>query len=82
MSEQRLALEALWARPPLTLIHGDAHAGNLFFDGPEVGFLDWQVVQRGQGMRDVSYFLGNSLSVQTRREIGRASCRERVYGTV
>jgi len=70
LSEQRLALEALWARPPLTLIHGDAHLGNLFFDGPEVGFLDWQVVQRGQGLRDVTYFLTNSLSVETRRAHG------------
>ncbi len=75
VSEQRLALEALWARPPLTLIHGDAHVGNLFFDGPEVGFLDWQVVQRGQGLRDVSYFLANSLSVETRREHDEALIR-------
>jgi Ser/Thr protein kinase RdoA (MazF antagonist) len=75
VGEQRLVLEALWSRPPLTLIHGDAHAGNLFFDGPEVGFLDWQVVQRGQGMRDVSYFLGSSLSPETRREHGEALIR-------
>ena len=70
VSRQRLALEALWVRPPLTLIHGDAHLGNLFFDGAEVGFLDWQVVQRGQGLRDVTYFLTNSLSVETRRAHG------------
>ena len=75
VSRQRLALEALWARPPLTLIHGDAHLGNLFFDGPEVGFLDWQVVQRGQGLRDVTYFLTNSLSVETRRAHGEELIR-------
>ncbi len=75
VSEHRLALEALWTRPPLTLIHGDAHVGNLFFDGPEVGFLDWQVVQRGQGMRDVGYFLANSLAVETRREHDEALIR-------
>jgi hypothetical protein len=75
VSENRLALEALWARPPLTLIHGDAHLGNLFFDGPEVGFLDWQVVQRGQGLRDVTYFLTNSLSVETRRAHGEELIR-------
>jgi hypothetical protein len=67
VAAQRPALEAAWRRPPLTLIHGDAHLGNLFFDGPEVGFLDWQVAQLGQGMRDVSYFLANSLAVETRR---------------
>ena len=75
VSEQRLALEALWARPPLTLIHGDAHLGNLFFDGREVGFLDWQVVQRGQGLRDVTYFLTNSLAVETRRVHGEELIR-------
>jgi hypothetical protein len=75
VAERRLALEALWARPPLTLIHGDAHLGNLFFDGPEVGFLDWQVVQRGQGLRDVTYFLTNSLAVETRRAHGEELIR-------
>jgi aminoglycoside phosphotransferase (APT) family kinase protein len=75
VSRHRLDLEAAWSRPPLTLIHGDAHLGNLFFDGEQVGFLDWQVVQRGQGMRDVSYFLGNSLAVETRRAHGEELIR-------
>jgi Phosphotransferase enzyme family len=60
-------LEDAWARGPLTLIHGDAHAGNLYFPPGGVGFLDWQVVQEGQGMRDVSYFLVNSLPTEVRR---------------
>jgi hypothetical protein len=64
-------LEAAWARPPLTLIHGDAHAGNLYFPSGGVGFLDWQVVQRGQGMRDVTYFLIQSLSSGVRRACER-----------
>lgn len=75
VSENRLALEALWTRPPLTLIHGDAHVGNLFFDGAEVGFLDWQVAQCGQGMRDVGYFLANSLATGARREHDEALIR-------
>jgi aminoglycoside phosphotransferase (APT) family kinase protein len=75
LSGHRLALESLWARPPLTLIHGDAHLGNLFFDGPEVGFLDWQVAQPGQGLRDVTYFLTNSLSVEARRAHGEELIR-------
>jgi Phosphotransferase enzyme family len=75
IAEHRLVLESLWARPPLTLIHGDAHLGNLFFDGPEVGFLDWQVAQPGQGLRDVTYFLTNSLSVETRRAHGEELIR-------
>lgn len=67
VSRRRLALEAAWQRPPRTLVHGDAHLGNLFFEGDDVGFLDWQVAQRGQGMRDVAYFLANSLPVDFRR---------------
>jgi Ser/Thr protein kinase RdoA (MazF antagonist) len=60
-------LEAAWAHGPLTLIHGDAHVGNLFFLKHTVGFLDWQVAQRGQGMRDVAYFLINSVPTELRR---------------
>jgi hypothetical protein len=75
VGERRLTLESLWARPPLTLIHGDAHLGNLFFDGEEVGFLDWQVAQPGQGLRDVTYFLTNSLSIETRRGHGEELIR-------
>jgi Ser/Thr protein kinase RdoA (MazF antagonist) len=34
------AIEAAWDAGPRTLIHGDAHIGNLFLDGERVGFLD------------------------------------------
>jgi len=63
----RQLLEAHWARAPRTLIHGDSHAGNLYFDGDEAGFFDWQVVQVGPGLRDVSYFLVNSIDTDLRR---------------
>jgi len=61
------ALLASWSRAAPTVIHGDPHLGNLYFDGEDPGFFDWQVVQRGAGMRDVSYFLANSLATETRR---------------
>jgi hypothetical protein len=64
----RDGLEGLWARGPRTLIHGDCHLGNLFFQGEQVGFLDWQLLARAPGMRDVSYFLCNSLPTELRRE--------------
>jgi len=64
---QRPVLEAHWARAPRTLIHGDPHAGNLYFDGDEAGFFDWQVTQVGPGLRDVSYFLVNSVATDLRR---------------
>jgi aminoglycoside phosphotransferase (APT) family kinase protein len=68
----RPLLEAHWAALPRTLIHGDPHAGNLYFQDGEVGFFDWQVVQAGHGLRDVSYFLLNSMETPLRRSQERA----------
>ncbi len=61
--EQRDAIEAFWATEPQTLCHGDTHLGNLFFEGSSPGFLDWQAVMMGPGIRDVSYFLIASVDV-------------------
>jgi len=67
IAEQRELLEDYWSEGPLTLIHGDSHVGNMYFDGQEAGLLDWQVLQRGQGIRDVGYFLVNSVDTEMRR---------------
>jgi Phosphotransferase enzyme family len=65
----------MWARyvasltkGPTTLLHGDAHIGNTYVlpDG-DVGFLDWQVVRRGDGSQDVGYFLIGALTPEDRR---------------
>jgi len=50
-----------WYGEPLTLIHGDSHLGNFFVTGERMGMLDWQAAQWAKGMRDVQYFLINSL---------------------
>ena len=55
--ERRGEIDAFWASEPQTLCHGDTHLGNLFFEGDIPGFLDWQAVMAGPGIRDVSYFL-------------------------
>jgi hypothetical protein len=68
----RARLEAAWARPPLTVVHGDAHLGNVYRDGDRLGLLDWQVVQQAQAMRDVTYFLCNSVPTELRRTHERA----------
>jgi len=52
---------------PETLLHGDSHAGNTFLDGDRVGLLDWACVCRGPGLRDVSYYLCNSIPKEMRR---------------
>ncbi len=64
------AIHRLWHRGVPTLIHGDVHDANLFFDGEEPGFLDWALVARGPGMRDVGYFLAGTLTAQHQREAG------------
>ena len=58
---------ALLAAGDRTLIHGDAHFGNLFVDGKSTGFFDWAVASRGPGMRDTAYFLCNSVPPEMRR---------------
>ena len=55
------ALMAYWYREPLTLIHGDSHLGNFFVAGDRMGMLDWQAVQWAKVIRDVQYFLINSM---------------------
>jgi aminoglycoside/choline kinase family phosphotransferase len=51
-----------------TIIHNDFRCDNLMFGGPRVWVLDWQTVAIGDGLLDVSYFLGGSLLVDDRRE--------------
>jgi hypothetical protein len=53
---------------PMTLLHGDAHIGNTYVlpDG-DVGFLDWQVLRRGNWSQDVGYFLVSALTAEDRR---------------
>ncbi|CAN5532228.1 phosphotransferase [soil metagenome] len=57
----------LFGQGEQTLIHGDDHSGNLFVDGGRTGLYDWAVASRAPGVRDVAYFLCNSLTVETRR---------------
>ena len=68
---QRRAIESALARGPLTLLHGDPHLGNIYFDRATPGFLDWQVVRRGHGLRDVAYFLVLSVDSDVRVAQGR-----------
>lgn len=57
----------LLARGTPTLVHGDAHLGNLFADGTTPGFLDWAMVSCAPGLRDVAYFLASSVPTDLRR---------------
>ena len=61
------AIAALLADGTPTLVHGDAHLGNMFADGVTPGFLDWAMVSAAPGLRDVAYFLGASVPTELRR---------------
>jgi Phosphotransferase enzyme family len=63
----------LFGSGPCTLVHGDAHIGNLFVDvgDDRTGFLDWAVVCRAPGMRDVAYAMCNSVPTTVRVAIER-----------
>jgi hypothetical protein len=60
-------LHDLWEEGEATFVHGDAHIGNLFEDAGRAGFLDWGCLARMPGIRDVSYFLTNSVPTELRR---------------
>jgi len=61
---------------PHTILHGDPHPGNVYFvddaDGPQVrgGLFDWQVLRRGNGVRDLTYFMVLALEPDDRRAYG------------
>ena len=71
---------ALWNSGPRTLVHGDPHMGNLFVDpaivdprpaaGDRTGFLDWAMIGRSPGLRDVAYVLCNSVPAAVRSARG------------
>ncbi|BBY82723.1 phosphotransferase [Mycolicibacterium pulveris] len=55
-----------------TLLHGDPHIGNTYvLPGDDVGFLDWQMVRRGNWSLDVGYFLQGALTIEDRRRAER-----------
>jgi aminoglycoside phosphotransferase (APT) family kinase protein len=57
----------LFARPPITVAHGDYRLDNLFFDGARAAAIDWQIAFRGHGVFDLAYFLSGCLDPALRR---------------
>lgn len=52
--------------PPVTLSHGDLRLDNVFFHAAGVRMCDWQLTGRARGMRDVAYFVTQSLTPAAR----------------
>lgn len=61
------AVASLIDTPPHTVMHGDAHPGNMYFHGGKAGLLDWQAVRRGHPSRELAYTLITSLTPEDRR---------------
>jgi hypothetical protein len=65
------AVAALIDTPPHTVMHGDAHPGNVYFRDGEPGLLDWQAVRRGHPSRELAYTLITSLTPEDRQSAQR-----------
>jgi hypothetical protein len=61
---------------PNTVMHGDAHPGNVYFRNGEAGLLDWQAVRRGHPGRELSYTLITGMTTA-----GRQSCERDLLAT-
>jgi len=65
------------AEGPPTLLHGDVHAGNVYYvAGGDGGLLDWQLMLRGSWALDVTYILITALTTEDRRAHESALLRE------
>jgi Ecdysteroid kinase-like family len=64
------ALAAELSTPPCTLSHGDFRLDNMFIgQDREVRMCDWQLVDRSRGLRDLAYFLSQSLTPTVRSDL-------------
>ncbi|WP_166904174.1 phosphotransferase [Mycobacterium sp. DL440] len=71
IDENYRAAAQLLDRPPHTVMHGDAHPGNLFFRNGEAGLLDWQAARRGHPGRELAYTLVTCMSTADRQAAER-----------
>lgn len=58
-------------RPPHTVMHGDAHPGNVYFRNGEACLLDWQAIRRGHPSRELAYTLVTSMTTESRQTAER-----------
>ena len=65
------AVTALVDRHPNTVMHGDAHPGNVYFRNGEAGLLDWQAVRRGHPGRELAYTLITGMTTPDRQAVER-----------
>jgi aminoglycoside/choline kinase family phosphotransferase len=57
---------------PRTAVHGDFRTDNLVIGAGLITVLDWQTAAHEPAVTDLSYFLGGSLDIPTRRAVERS----------
>jgi thiamine kinase-like enzyme len=67
IDENYRAIAQLIDTAPHTVMHGDAHPGNVYFRNGEAGLLDWQAVRRGHPSRELAYTLITSMTTTDRQ---------------
>jgi thiamine kinase-like enzyme len=67
IDENYRAVAQLIDAPPHTVMHGDAHPGNVYFRDGVAGLLDWQAVRRGHPSRELAYTLITSMTTADRQ---------------
>lgn len=67
IDENYRAVAQLTDHPPHTVMHGDAHPGNVYFRNGAAGLLDWQAVRRGHPSRELAYTLITGMTTEDRR---------------
>ena len=71
IAENYGAVARLIDEGPHTVMHGDAHPGNVYFRNGEAGLLDWQAVRRGHPGRELAYTLVTSMTTADRQAYQR-----------
>ncbi|CAN5166713.1 phosphotransferase [soil metagenome] len=66
IDENYRAVAQLIDAGPHTVMHGDAHPGNVYFRNGQAGLLDWQAVRRGHPSRELAYTLITSMTTAGR----------------
>jgi hypothetical protein len=71
IDENYRAVAQLIDAGPHTVMHGDAHPGNVYFRNGQAGLLDWQAVRRGHPSRELAYTLITSMTTADRQAAQR-----------
>lgn len=72
------------SKQPLTIIHGDLRATNVFYNDAEqnTALLDWQILRKGRGSVDLGFFLSQNMDTDLRRGPNEKLILEGYYQTL